>query len=362
MPNIRSLSIFLLIILIHLACASGGPPQGGRDSAVVTDPDSLVAAGQSAAGEGNYALAKQMFDAALVSESGNAGAYRGLARIYVATGDPASAIHYYEKLLEHTGGLPEDYTEMAGVMVKAGRGDEALLLVTEAVTAHPDNAQLCAELGSLLLDRGQTDKAVRQLRRAVDLGAGRNAHGELARALFNTGQYDEAVDVLQSYNERYPGDFDVNMELAYIYLDRGDHKNALPHYRAAVEANPKSIDARVGLAKTLEALDRIDSAIRVYDEALEIRGLIRQMEPVIIAQANLLIKRGKYTRALELVESAAENFPETPGLACARGMALAGEGHYEQAISAFSLATGDPRWSEFANAQIRRIQSISRGH
>jgi tetratricopeptide (TPR) repeat protein len=327
----------------------------------VTDPDSLVSAGEAAASEGNYALAKQMFDAALESNPESDGAYRGLARIYVATGDSQSAIHYYQTLLEQAGGFPEDYVELAEVLTRAGRGDEALLLLTEAVTTHPDNARLYAELGSLLLDRNQTEKALRQLRRAVDLGAGRSAHGQLAHALFATGQYDEAEQVLRSYNDRYPGDFDVNMELAYIYHERGDYKSALPRYRAAVYANSKSIDARVGLAKTLTALDRIDSAIRVYDEALEIRGLTRQMEPVIVAQANLLIQKGKYDRTLKLVERAAKNFPETPGLACARGMALAGEGRYDEAIAAFSQATGDPRWSEFANAQIRRIQSAGRG-
>lgn len=195
----------------------------------------------------------------------------------------------------------------------------------------------------------------------MDLGAGRTAHRELTRTLFQMRRYDEAADLLLSYNERYPGDFDVNMELAYIYFDRGDQKKALPFYRAAVDANPKSIDARVGLAKALEELGRIDNAIRVYDDALEIRGMTPEMEPVILAQANLLIKRGRYARSLELVESAAERFPETPGLACARGMALAGEERYREAVTAFSRATGDPRWSEFANAQIRRIQSIHGG-
>ena len=362
MPGIRSLSFVLLAVVLQIACTGGGPP-GGRDKAPaeMADPDSLVSAGRKAAGDGEYALARQMFEAALASDSSSAAAYRGLARIYVATGDPQSAIHYYDGLLEHAGGTPDDYAELAGVLADAGRTDEALLLLTQAVTAYPQDAQLNADLGSLLLDRGQTQKALRQLQRAVDLGAGRAAHGEWAHALFATGQYDEAAEALRTYNERYPGDFDVNMELAYIYTVRGDHKNALPCYRAAVDANPKSIDARVGLAKTLEALGRIDGAIRVYDDALEIRGLTRQMEPVIVAQANLLIQKGKYTDALELVERAAAKFPETPGLACARGMALAGEGKYDEAVSAFRRATGDPRWSEFANAQIRSIQSIRGG-
>jgi len=189
---------------------------------------------------------------------------------------------------------------------------------------------------------------------AAELGSLRAS----AQALFDEKRYDEAEDVLVSYLALDPHDYDVNMQLAFIYFNRGDYEDALPCYRAAVDAKPTRVDSRVGLAKTLEQLGRTDNAIRAYEGALEIRGYVREMEPVIIAQANLLNQRGKYDRTLELVQRAGTEFPETPGLACARGMALAGEGRYDEAIAAFGRATGDPRWSEFANAQIRRIQSL----
>jgi len=361
MPGIRSLFVFLPALALILSCASGGPPQGRAGPGLPADPDSLVTVGRTAAGSGDYARAKEMFDAALTADPHNVEARRGLAQLSVAIGDPVSAVYYYESLLELSGDHTRDHIELARVLEESGRGDEALVLLTEATAAHPNQAQLHGELGYVLLERGETDKALQHLRLAVDTGAGATAHRKLADTLFQLERYQDAADVLASYNERYPGDFDVNMKLAYIYFARGNHKSALPFYRAAVDANPKSVDARVGLAKTLEALDRIDNAIRIYDGILEMRGLTREMEPIIISQANLLNKRGKYARALDLVENAADQFPETPGLSCARGMALAGEGRYEEAVTAFSLATGDPRWSEFANAQIRRIQSIRRG-
>jgi tetratricopeptide (TPR) repeat protein len=361
MPGIRSLFVFLPALALILSCASGGPLQGGAGSGLAADPDSLVTAGRTAAGSGDYARAKEMFDAALMVDPHNVEARRGLAEMSVEMGDPVSAVYYYERLLELSGDHTRDYIELARVLEKSGRGDGALVLLTEATAAHPNQAQLHRELGYVLLERGETDKALQQLRLAVDMGAGVTAHRKLADTLFQLERYQDAAAVLESYNERYPGDFDVNMKLAYIYFDRGNHESALPFYRAAVDADPKSVDARVGLAKTLEALDRTDNAIRIYDGILEMRGLTREMEPIIISQANLLNKRGKYARALDLVENAADQFPETPGLSCARGMALAGEGRYEEAAAAFSLATGDPRWSEFANAQIRRIQSIRRG-
>jgi tetratricopeptide (TPR) repeat protein len=357
--KIRSLSFLPLCLLLAGACATGGPPRDAAGDQAV-DPDSLATAGRKAAAEGDYALAKEMFDAALEADTGHADSYRGLARISLETSDPVSALYYYEILVEQPDAVPSDYIGLARTLTKMGRSDEALTLLTEAAAAHPDDADLSGELAMQLLEQGQTEKGLRQLWLAVDLGAGKAAHKTLARELFELGRYDAVEDVLRSYNDRYPGDFEINMKLAYIYFSRGEYRDALPFYRAAVDANPASIDARVGLAQTLEQLGRIDNAIRVYDDALEMRGLTREMEPVILAQANLLIRRGKYTRSLRLVEAAAQAFPETPGLACASGMALAGEGRYDEALSAFSRATGDPKWSEFADAQIRRIQSMRR--
>jgi tetratricopeptide (TPR) repeat protein len=361
-PGARSLFLFLLVLALQLACAGGGIPRGGGGAtAVAPDADSLVAEGRAASESGDYARAKRKCDAALEVDPDNAAAYRGLARIAVATGDPTSAVHYYEKLLDQPGVTAADYAGFARVLVSSGHDDQALALLANAEIAHPDDARLQGDLGAILLERGRIDEAIGHLRRAVDLGGGQTVHRQLGRGLLRAGRYDEAVEVLLSYDEHYPGDFDVNMEIAYECFERGDYGSALPFYRAATAANPKSIDARVGLAKTLEQLGRIDSAIRVYDEAIEIRGLTRAMEPVILAQANLLIKRQKYERALQLAERAAENFPATAGLECARGMALAGEGRYDEALDAFFEATGDPRWSEFANAQIRRLRSIRRG-
>jgi tetratricopeptide (TPR) repeat protein len=148
------------------------------------------------------------------------------------------------------------------------------------------------------------------------------------------------------------------MMLAYIHFKNGEYESALPCYRAAVDARPGSIDARVGLAQTLEKLDRIDTAIRIYDDAIEIRGTVREMEPVIVAQADLLNRRGKYARSLDLIERAERSFVLTPGLACAKGMALAGEGRYDEAIVSFARASTDARWGEFANQQIQKIKAV----
>jgi tetratricopeptide (TPR) repeat protein len=251
----------------------------------------------------------------------------------------------------------EDHIRTARTMAADGRKTEAINYLEKTAGSYPGSAALPTEAGLMLLDTGDNERAVAQFRRAVAIGgkSSTRARRELGRALFDMERYDEAADVLSGYNDRYPGDFRVNMELGFIYFNRGSYRSALPCYRGAVEANPKSADAKVGLARTLEQLGRTDNAIRVYDKVLASRELTREMEPVILAQSNLLNQRGRYGETLDLLGRAL--FPETPGLSCARGLALAGEGNYDEAVAAFSRATADPRWSEFATEQIRRINN-----
>jgi tetratricopeptide (TPR) repeat protein len=249
----------------------------------------------------------------------------------------------------------EDHIRTARTMAENGRQADAIAYLETKAGSYPGSAALPAEAGLMLLETGDNERAVAQFRRAVAIGGhqSKRAHRELGRTLFDMERYGEAADVLAGYNDRYPGDFRVNMELGFIYFDRGSYKSALPCYRAAVETRPKSVDAKIGLARTLEQLGRTDNAIRVYHDALSERKLTREMEPVILAQSNLLNQRGRYGDTLDLLDRIL--FAETPGLSCARGLALAGEGNYSEAIAAFSRATADPRWSDFATEQIRRI-------
>lgn len=356
--------LFVLLIIcagVYLAGCAGGVPSGGTAHGdLLAEPDSLTSIARTAVASGDLTRAKSLYDAALEAEPDHAGALRGLAELAVTVGDPVSAVSYYDRLSMTDSSTPEDQVGLAKALTSAGRPDDAVAQLGAAARQYPDAAQLQAELGLLLLELGRMDDALPYLYRAVELNGAstKAAHMALGQALFDEKRYSEAAEVLDSYNLRYPGYFDVNMQLGFIYFQNGSFKKALPCYRAAVDAKPNSVDARVGLAKTLEQLDRIDSAIRAYDRAIEIRGVSRELEPVILAQANLLNKSGKYGRTLDLVARAGAVFPETAGLACARGMALAGEGRYGEAVAAFRTATGDPRWSEFANAQIRRIQKL----
>ena len=66
-------------------------------------------------------------------------------------------------------------------------------------------------------------------------------------------------------------DYPINLRLGWLYYLRGDHTNALTHYRRAVALEPASVEARLGLAYPAAALDNRAELRRVYGEILELQ-------------------------------------------------------------------------------------------
>lgn len=352
----------LLCALSLGACTAQMAANGGAVSPGKITPDSLAttAAEQVAAGDlqGGMATYRQALDL----DAHHAASLRGMVDVAAAAGDPVTARHYHDTLVATGVASASDYAEMAEVLESAGDKRGASDVLSAGLSSFPDDGALNLEAARVALSRSRTGQATGYLKKAMSAGgpSGRKAHRMLCNTYFDDAEYDAALPLLESYQRKYPGDFQVNMRAAYIHLSRDEFKAASHYYRNAVGANPKSVDARVSLAKCQHELGDLDAAIRSYDKALKVSGLTRQVAEVVLAQANLLNERGKHDRALHLLEECEASFPLTPGLQCARGMALAAVGLYDDAVRAFAAATSDYRYGEFAQSQIRRIQSIRR--
>ncbi|MCH7548525.1 MAG: tetratricopeptide repeat protein [Candidatus Krumholzibacteriota bacterium] len=285
---------------------------------------------------------------------------RGMADIASRSGDAVTTAHYYGRLRESGALQVDDVLTLAGVQKRSGQTHEAIGTLESGVVRFGDDARLLSELGLLLALAGRTDEARETLEAAIAIKDSESAYRSLADLLFESGDYDSALPVLLSYAERYPGDFSTHMRAGYILFDRGEFEAASRCYREAIEARPASVDARVALARSYESMDRIDAAVRTYGKALELRGIVREMEPVILAQSNLLNRKRRFERTIDLLEQAGDSFPLSAGLECALGIALAGEGRNEDAVVAFSRAASDRRYGELARSRIRQIEELPR--
>ncbi|CAK0771662.1 Tetratricopeptide repeat protein [Azospirillaceae bacterium] len=82
--------------------------------------------------------------------------------------------------------------------------------------------------------------------------------------------YEDAIKALIPVFDAYPEGYTVNLRLGWLYYLRGNYANAIEHYRKAGRLSPLSLEARLGLLNPLIAQDRVQEAIDLSRQILEI--------------------------------------------------------------------------------------------
>jgi tetratricopeptide (TPR) repeat protein len=102
---------------------------------------------------------------------------------------------------------------------------------------------------ALALDRGgRHAEALAEAKRAVDLGAGRDAGMLVGSLAIGLNDLDSAVAALSTIVKADPTDGDAQYDLALVADRKNDYNGARQGYLAALRANPKLAEARYNLA------------------------------------------------------------------------------------------------------------------
>lgn len=98
------------------------------------------------------------------------------------------------------------------------------------------------------------------------------AHTLLGLAQLRLGNSADAVVALREAARLAPYDAKNPLYMAVIYASRGQHRQAVAHYRRALELNPFLENAARELGRTLYQLKRYDKAADVLDHLVAIAG------------------------------------------------------------------------------------------
>lgn len=153
--------------------------------------------------------------------------------------------------------------------------------VARRALAGSDDARLHHAL-ALALDRlGRGPEAIASSRRAVELGAGRDAELMLGALLIRENDLEGATKVLSALVARLPNDAEALYDLALIADKRGDYNRAREGYLAALRADPKLANARYNLAM-------LTARNGVFDEARHHARKFNEITPNDPRYADLL--------------------------------------------------------------------------
>jgi len=209
-------------------------------------------------------------------------------------------------------------------------------LWTDTLAKNPSCWVGHGNLGEALLRKGQVDKAMAQLKTALEINPNYiEAHSNLGAALLQKGQMDDAIAQWQRALEINPNYIEARNNLGFALLQKGQVDEAIAHYQKALTINPNLAEVHNNLGAALLQKGQVDEAIFHYQKALEINpNDVEAHNKVGIA----LYQKGQVDEAIAHFQKALEINPDYSAAHNSLGIALYQKGRVDEAIAQFQEA------------------------
>lgn len=251
--------------------------------------------------------AVEVLERAVLVAGRDARALSAYGRALRAAGRTDEAIEAFRTSLLHRPRHLPTLHNYAVALRLAGKANEAAALLEDCAKAEPAAAEIHYNLGHCYYDLGRLDEAAARYHKAVTLQPNdRDAHDSLSRLYWQKGDRErylssyawalqrdpddagllsdlanwlnlggrsmDATRLLESAIARGVDTAELRERLGEALAAQGDLENALSHFRAASDADPERISARLEAVRTLIVLGR-------YTHALTALGPVIAMRP-----------------------------------------------------------------------------------
>jgi tetratricopeptide (TPR) repeat protein len=222
----------------------------------------LYARGQQAARranqEGNESAA-DLLSRAIEADPNFVVAQYTLGTVHQAMGNRWKAAAQYRASTQLDPAYPEPYKALGDLLLAAPRRlfDQAIEAYQKAIERRPFYAEAHVGLGEALAAKGDVDGAIAAYQRALSYNAvnprvyvslGKIYYGEKSLYYESVTAYKKAIDL-------DPRSVEARMGLGEVYEDKGLYKEAIEEYRRVIEAEPSHAEALYNLALVYEKVD-----------------------------------------------------------------------------------------------------------
>jgi Flp pilus assembly protein TadD len=148
---------------------------------------------------------------------------------------------------------------------------DSVTLWTHALACTRDNYMAHANLGTALLQQGNTGGAIAECREALRINPSlAGGHNDLGIALFRQGQPEQGIAEFREAVRLFPGFAEAHCNLGNALFQRGQPKEGIAQFREAIGLNPAYERAHYSLGKALLSEGQMDEGIREVREALRL--------------------------------------------------------------------------------------------
>ena len=312
--------------------------------AAPSDPDQAILRGEIALRAGDPKAAAAVWEQAVAAQKNARSAY-GLARASYAAGNLAAAVAAAHDALTLNPSHVGARILLARISGAARSGEAEALrflgtVAKDSSLASPDEMVSAQTLlGDIHLARSRMSQAEAAYSEALKINpkAARALNG-LGDALYRAGRYSEAQARFEASTQADPDDLSAKIGVAKskLALERVEDANLM--LKKLRDTYPQAVPVAYWYGRALEAAGNRTQAEAVYKDALKAPNDDPQTVDVYIALALLQSQQGRNDEAQKTLADARAKLPDQPAIHKALGDVALSQGRYPEATGEFRKA------------------------
>lgn len=231
-----------------------------------------------------------------------ADAYSSLASLYAEQKRFAEAKEVYLKGIEKCPDSSDLHNNYGVFLVDTGEGELAAAHYLQAVRLKPAHYVAMVNLGRLLRSTNENEEAETWYKRALQVTRKVDILTPLGALYYNTGRYEEALQVYREAAGLQPDSTDIWLALAQVLAMAGRSKEA-------EEMTQDIISREAGCIECYRLLSAIYSKRGNFTEALEALDRALQQNPSdLTVKAELYFSKGNQLREMNRLDQAFQSY------------------------------------------------------
>jgi putative PEP-CTERM system TPR-repeat lipoprotein len=312
------------------------------------DPDLLDLLGKAQLARGDVQGALESYKQLAQALPRSAPALMQVASLRLLMNNTTQAEDDLKSVLAIQPDFPSAQVELAGLYVRKGSHDLALMIAERLQRQHPQGAAGYQLQGDILMARHQGAPALAAYERAYALHATNELVIKIDNALRQAGRVPEAEGRLGKWLAAHPDDVRALAYRAQTWIGAGDFKRAAAQLEDVLKRQPGNPIALNNLATCYQALGDA-RALATAEAAL--RGAPQRAD-VMDTLGWILVDNGDAGRAVTVLREAQALAPKARDIRFHLAAALAASGDKEAARKELeSLLAGDMRFPQADDAR-----------
>ncbi|XP_068802688.1 protein O-mannosyl-transferase TMTC1 isoform X2 [Struthio camelus] len=269
-----------------------------------------------------------------------ADAYSSLASLLAEQERLKEAEEVYKAGIENCPESSDLHNNYGVFLVDTGAPERAVSHYRQAIRLSPTHHVAMVNLGRLYRSLGQNKEAEAWYKRALKVSRKAEILSPLGALYYNTGRYEEALQVYREAVSLQPSNKEIRLALAQVLAMMGRTKEAEKMTNHILYEDAECLECYRLLSAIYSKQEHYAKALEVIDKALQ----LKPKDPKVISELfftkgnqlreqNLLDKAFEsYKRAVELNPDQAQAWMNMGGIEHIKGNYITARGYYEKAL------------------------------